>query len=410
MNVWLITIGEALPLSGRIRKSRTLILAEKLVERGHSVTWWASAFDHFKKAWVCRKDTDLTLPNGVKVILIKGTGYKKNVSISRLIDHRIIASKFKTQCRKTMQPDLIVASMPSYDLAYEAVRYARARGIPVVVDVRDQWPDIFLDHMPPAFRRAARLLLAHEYAIFKSLMRSADAITSMMDSLLQWGIDYAQRERNWRDRVFYLGQQQTTENRQCSPRMEALLAQLNGKFVVTFVGTFASYHNPSILIEAARKLNNCDEIRFVIAGSGELLQAIRENAKGLENVILPGWLEQDDISSLLDRSHIGVCTTTKHAPFLPNKFFSYLSAGLPVVSAFDGDIREIIRERRIGFNYEPNDLETLIEAILGLYNNKALHEKMSRNAQSAFRAIGDADNIYDEYAAHLEKIVTTRIK
>ncbi|MEM3112422.1 MAG: hypothetical protein QXY90_05215 [Candidatus Anstonellales archaeon] len=37
MNIWLIQIGEILPLEEKARKMRTALLADKLVERGHKV-------------------------------------------------------------------------------------------------------------------------------------------------------------------------------------------------------------------------------------------------------------------------------------------------------------------------------------------------------------------------------------
>jgi len=39
MNIWLITIGEILPIKEDTRKGRTAFLAEKLAERGHNVLW-----------------------------------------------------------------------------------------------------------------------------------------------------------------------------------------------------------------------------------------------------------------------------------------------------------------------------------------------------------------------------------
>ena len=51
---------------------RTAILADKLMERGHSVLWWASVFDHFKKTWVFNKTNDIKLDNGLRIKAFKG--------------------------------------------------------------------------------------------------------------------------------------------------------------------------------------------------------------------------------------------------------------------------------------------------------------------------------------------------
>ena len=56
MNIWLITIGEQLPIKKGIRKLRTAYLADELIKRGHDITWWGSAFEHFKKEWIFEKE------------------------------------------------------------------------------------------------------------------------------------------------------------------------------------------------------------------------------------------------------------------------------------------------------------------------------------------------------------------
>ena len=97
MNIWIVQIGELLPLDDGVRKMRNAMLADKLIEKGHAVTWWASAFNHFSKQWIRRTDTEIEIKKNLTIRVLKGSGYKKNFSISRYIDHRIIAWKFKKQ-------------------------------------------------------------------------------------------------------------------------------------------------------------------------------------------------------------------------------------------------------------------------------------------------------------------------
>jgi hypothetical protein len=52
MNIWLMQTGEQIPIRNGVRKMRKALLADKLFERGHSVFWWASAFD----LYLCRSD------------------------------------------------------------------------------------------------------------------------------------------------------------------------------------------------------------------------------------------------------------------------------------------------------------------------------------------------------------------
>ena len=140
MNIWLVTIGEPLPSYKESKKLRTGMLAERLVARGHSVLLFASAFDHFKKQWLYDKDTRIVQGKNYQLQVLKGTGYKKNISLKRFRDHRIIARKFSELAPHLPKPDIIISSLPPHDLAYHVARFARQNKIPVLVDIRDPWP------------------------------------------------------------------------------------------------------------------------------------------------------------------------------------------------------------------------------------------------------------------------------
>ena len=49
--VWLVTIGEPLPVEAGSRALRCRLLARELARRGHDVIWWTSDFDHFAKRY-----------------------------------------------------------------------------------------------------------------------------------------------------------------------------------------------------------------------------------------------------------------------------------------------------------------------------------------------------------------------
>ncbi len=404
MKVWLLQIGETLPLNRQTRFLRTAFLAEKLGARGHTVTWWASAFDHFTKQWVCRGDQDFVLGPNLTIKALKGMGYKKNLSWQRILDHRLIARKFRKMAPGEVKPDLIVASYPSYDLAYEAVRYAKVRGIPVFVDIRDQWPDFFLHHVPAGLRRVAKLCLSYEFYLARKTMVRADGLFSMMESLLQWGLAYAGRERTWKDKVFYLGYRRPPSPSPPSRRMAELLSRLQDKFVVAYVGTFSDYHSPHVLVECAGRLAAHTDIIFVIAGDGPHFHAIKDAAAKCPNVAFPGWINADDTVALLDHSHVGVCPTTMALDFFPNKAFAYFSAGMPVISAFQGDLKQLLSKHHLGFYFPPNQVEILSRHILTLFEDHSLYLQMKENVTAIYPRMFDADTIYSDYIDHLERL------
>jgi len=404
MNIWLSQTGESLPLSDKAKKMRTALLADKLIERGHSVVWWASTFDHSTKRCIVRNDHEFTVKDGFKICAIKGLGYKRNISLARFINNRIIARKFKKLASRMPKPDIIVASIPAHDLAYEAVIFAKNNKIPVLVDIRDEWPDLFLSLFPRVCHRFLRVLLYREFQMLQKALSGADGLVAVSGSFLEWGLKYVSRPQSDNDKVFYLGGIKLSAGSML--KKTALLDSLAGKFIVIFVGTFVKNNNPSILVACAKELKGAD-IHFVLAGDGELWRKVKKEAKGLSNVSFPGWLSKEEADILLQNSHLGVCPALVTRDSFPNKAFSYFSAGLPVISGFAGDLKKIIEGKQCGFYYSPPDnVKMLVSYIRKLYNDKALCQKMSINARKLFDDEFDADKIYEEYARHIEKVGT----
>lgn len=406
MRIWLLQTSETLPLTADSRRLRTALLAEHLNLRGHQVSWWASAFNHLRKHWVFHEDTRINVRADLEIRALKGIGYEKNVSLRRFVDHRILAKKFKAQAGSLPKPDVIVTSMPSHDLAYEAVCYANRNQVPVLVDIRDQWPDNFLDHVPSALRPLGHAVLANEFRMVKYLLRTSNGIISMSDALLNWGLAYAKREKTSADGIFHLGYAPVPiPPGYQSAKIDEIQRQLAGSFVVTFVGTFASYHNPLILVDAARALKDYN-IKFVLAGDGELFDSIRKRAMDLGNVIFPGWLDQHDISLLLRISNVGTCPTGQvggDREFFPNKVFSYLAEGLPILSAFGGELREVLDRCQVGHTYR--GLDDLVRFIRHLSSDPDYYQKFSANARKLFNEQYNAAQIYSRYAMHVENVV-----
>src|ERR1700682_190359 len=156
MLFWLTTVGEQLPIDpGDSRLMRTGTLARFLCQAGHRVVWWTSTFNHVHKYHRFDSDRSVPVDTNLTIKLLHGIGYKRHVSLRRLIDHGIVARKFSTIARREARPDLIVASMPTLELAAAACAFGTRVGTPVVLDIRDLWPDAFTELLPTLLRPLA---------------------------------------------------------------------------------------------------------------------------------------------------------------------------------------------------------------------------------------------------------------
>jgi glycosyltransferase involved in cell wall biosynthesis len=409
MNIWLATIGETLPLTPSVRKMRTAMLADHLAARGHKVRWWVSAFEHQRRVMLYNHDQEVPLSPGLTLQVLRGCGYATNISPARYLDHRIIAGKFRRQARKLEPPHIIIASMPCHHLAFEAVRYGRGRKIPVLVDVRDLWPDIFLTRIKqPLVSRLARRMLTGDFSRLHTLMHGADGLIAVSRGYLHWALEKAARSENAWDRVFLLGYKapQASDAGSQVPHLPAWLQGQKDKKLLLFIGTFGVSYELRLVVEAARRLASAGrhDVCFVLAGTGEQAEVLRRKSAGLSNVLLPGWVEATEIALLLRKGYLGLVPCRSEKDTLPNKPFEYLSMGLPLISSLEGEMAELINTHGLGLNYRPGDLEGLCQALETLLDTQELRDRLSANAQAFFKEYGDADHIYAKFAAHVERV------
>lgn len=418
MRIWLLQTGEPLPLDTTATKMRTALLADELLARGHDVVWWASAFDHLRKQMIFAEDREVRVHARLTIRTLRGIPYRRNVSLARYADHLLVARKFRRAATLAPRPDLVVASSPDYHLAAEGARLARRYGIPVVVDLRDPWPDSFLDVLPPAVVPLARLALAADANKVRVLLRQADGLVAMMEELLQWGLSYSGRIRSWRDRVFYLGGRTTgIQADHVGGPLAELIERCRGRRVIAYVGTFGAYNNPRVVVRAARFLSERvglrQEYAFVVAGDGVGRMAVRREASDLTNVFFPGWLRDSEVAALLAVSSLAVIPWNRAKPSasgkdfsyaFPNKAFTYLRAGVPVLASAEGDLKHLLAEYDAGMFFRPDDAQDLAQMIAALVDNGDRLDVLSRNARRLFEEKLSAERIYGEYAEFLEAV------
>src|SRR3546814_20713525 len=115
MIVWLSTIGQRLDHADN---TRTMLLARYLMQRGHDVTLWTSAFDHIRKQWRTEMadaiDGCWTMPNGLDVRFMRGCGYQRKIGVRRVYDHALPARAFRGQAKWLSSHEHFVASPPTH--------------------------------------------------------------------------------------------------------------------------------------------------------------------------------------------------------------------------------------------------------------------------------------------------------
>lgn len=414
MRIWLIKIGEPLSTDGaNQRLLRTGLLARLLAARGHDVVWWTSTFNHVRKTHRSPREVELPAPDGYRLRLLHGCAYRKNVSLARIRNHRQVARAFARGARREQPPHVIVCSMPTLELSAAAVRWGRAAGVPVVLDIRDLWPDIIVDHAPRWARPAARLVLQPMFRQLRVACRGATAILGITDGIVNWGLDYAGRQRGPLDRSFPLAYSAAEPDSADLARARAYWQGLGidrreGQFTACFVGSANRRIDLENLVLAARRLRQRQpQCRIVVSGDGESLHRCKQLAADCPNVIFTGWIGKAEIWALLRLAHVGLVPYPNTRDFvlsIPNKAIEYLSAGLPILTSLDGTLRELIEKHECGVQYS-NPGADLADQLELLARNPGSLEKMAKNAAALFQRQFVAEQVYADFCRYLEEEV-----
>lgn len=415
MRIWLVTIGEPLPLKGgdADRLHRTGLFAKLLARTGHKVVWWTSTFDHFRKYHHSDQDTIAEVEANLSIHLLHGCGYQNNLSIRRIRDHRQISLKFAQMARRAEhKPDIILAAFPTVELSREAVKYGESEGIPVVLDMRDMWPDIFVSVVPGLLRPIARIALLSMFKRAQEACSQATAITGITEEFVSWGVKRAGRLRTDLDRAFPMGYAESPpaaeQMRVAEKYWDGLGIRIeNAAHTLCFVGSLGRQLDIETVISVAKSCLRLNlPWRFVLCGRGDRLETFKRLARGQSNVIFPGWIDRAQIHVLMRRSAAGLDPMPDRFDFLAsinNKAIEYLSAGLPVISCPKrGVLAELLAVNRCGQSYDHGSVNGLLNLLCGI--TPATLQEMSVNSVKLFQEKFLAEKVYSGMSQYLEEV------
>lgn len=411
MKIWIIKVGEPLPwISGEEGKRlwRAGQLAEYMRDRDHAVTFWASKFDHYQKRF--RHHGKKTHANGIETILLPSRGYKTNLSFDRVMDHRDLAKSFKKKLNGREIPDLIFVSWPTIELAYAAIHYGIENGVPVVLDIRDCWPDIIYDQAPGALKWLPRHLFRFEH-MTKFSFKHATALTAVSKGMLEWAQLRGARETsaNRLDHFFYQTQYDFLGEGDCEEFWCGKGIDLRSRKMIRIV--WAGSLEPTLdlatcirAIEVFSKQNDA-AIEFVFCGSGSMQQSVVDLSQSLRNVVFVGQVDYLPLKSLLANSQLGFMCYPDRYDFnasIPNKAVDFCMAGMRIITNLRGELNSIIPVTEI-LSYREGDVSSMVSVFKAIITDRKKFKRPSTQTRLLFEQKFDASRVLPVVCKYLEQ-------
>jgi glycosyltransferase involved in cell wall biosynthesis len=300
--------------------------------------------------------------------------------------------------------DVVVVSSPTLFSALSAWLMARLLRVPLVLEVRDLWPEAIVDLglMRPgpavwALQRLARFL-------YDQAARVVPVTESFADRLAAQGVPRRKLA------VIPNG----ADTRLFSPEVDggATRAQLglDEQFVVAYVGSHGLSHGLDVVLGAAAEQ---PDVCYLLVGDGaerDRLLAERDR-RGLANVRMLPSVAKHEVPGLYAAADVCL-VPLRDVPlfetFVPSKLFEILAAGRPIVGAVRGEARAILRRSGGALVVDPERADALAEAIAHLRVDPGLRVRMGQQGRAFAEQHYDRDALAARYLDLLREVVGHR--
>lgn len=412
MNIWIIKESEFVNLlTGKSRASRAAMLADYFIETGCNVIAWSSLWEHGSKKYINVDSYVIKLkPSLTLNVLNTQKTYKKNISLRRIVQGREIGRLFRDEAKKMPKPDLIYSCWPLIETSYEAVKYGQENGIPVVIDIRDLWPDIFIQPFPKFLQPLARLGINFVYK--KKVcyaLKNATMVTGTIPKAMELPPKYGRQMKALDHHVFHCYKNPSFTESEISlavAEWDSLGIDDSSFNIVFFGSTNKRICELEMMMEAAKKLENCN-VKFIVCGRGVNYDELVEKSKSYPNFIMAGLKNQLQLVALASISKVGIIpyrNTSDFTDSLPTKFSEYLANSLIVFTSLRGLSKTVIEENQCGFAYEEGSVDSLVSAAERYLKDAFLVEKQKNNARLLYEKAFNADVVYRDFVSQLIKL------
>ena len=356
-------------------------LAYKYFRNNYNTKVVYSEFSHTFKKYIKYEDENF--------IPVKTLSYKRNISFSRILSHIIFALKTKGIIKRE-KPDLIYVTIPPNVAAYSVIKIAgKSKKTKAIIDIVDIWPETL--PIPIVFKRYFNFFVGWFWKYLRNYaLKRADYIVCQSN--------YFKQKLNLEgDNI------QVVHLAKIIKYYEKPIADVAfGKVIkIAYLGSMNTITDFDTLLKISKKLGS-EHIEIILIGDGErkdwLLSVLKEN--NIKYTYFGKIFEEGkkkEILSKCDFGFNGYKSNTEVA--LSYKSIDYLSYGLPIINSAKKDTWDFVEKYNIGFNYNENTIDQLIENLKILNNGELVG--MKKNAHQCF-----LENFtWDKYKTKMSGIV-----
>ena len=381
--------------------TRSYEFSRKLIERGHSVTIVCGSY------WIA--------DSGLRGEFVKGmrSGYVSGIKVIELelqysnadnfLKRTIIFFRYSWHGIKIAlkgKYDLLFATSTPLTAGIPGIFAKLFRSKPFIFEVRDLWPELpksmgvitnpiilkLMDWLESFTYHSATACIGLSPGIIKGIKKK---VPNKKVSMVPNGCD-----------LNFIG--------------NYIPSKKNKDIVAVFTGAHGIANGLDAVLDAAKILiqKSINDIQIQFIGDGLLKPKLQERVRreGLTNCFFLDPMPKLNLFTYLqENASVGLMILDNVPAFYygtsPNKFFDYLSLGLPVINNYPGWLAEIITREKCGIAVSPGNPEEFADSLIKLKDNQSLCEKMGKNGRRLAESKFDRNKLGDRFVDVLESVV-----
>lgn len=387
--------------------TRSYEMAQRLIERGHKVTMVCGSYK------MGRSGITKPFKNGMR------TGKIDGIDVIELelpySNHDLFAKRILTFLRFALssirisfyhQYDILFATSTPLTAGIPGIFAKLLRRKPFVFEVRDLWPEL-----PKAMKVIRNpIILTAMSALEWCSYHLADACIGLSPGI----VEGVKRRGITSEKV-------TMVPNGCDLRLFRDRSRFEGwrpegvhpnDLMAVFAGAHGIANGLDSVLDAALVLREKgrEDIKLVFIGEGRLKEELRTRAtkECLNNCVFLDAISKEKLSGLLAGADLGMMILANVSVFYygtsPNKFFDYISSGLPVLNNYPGWLADMINKYDCGLVVPPDDPVAFADALVHAADNRGILTGMGERARNL--AVGQFDRqvLADRFVDVLEKV------
>ena len=282
------------------------------------------------------------------------------------------------------RPDVILAMSPPLTLGTAAVAVGRLRGVPVVFNIQDVFPDVAVELGMITNPRMIQVASWLEQATY----RTADAVTVLSNDLRDnVEAKIVGRSGGGPDKVRVIPNFVDVARLAPGTRDNAYRHEfdLGDKTVVLYAGNVGFSQSLDLVLTAAATFVDEPSVVFVINGGGSARIELEQRAAGLPNVRFVDFQPKSRLPEVLAAGDIHLVPLRRGLArsSVPSKTYSILAAGRPFVASVDPgtEIDRTARASGAGLSVPPDDAEAFTKAVRTLVEDPERATEMGRSGR-----------------------------